>query len=549
MMAASTTASAPWLVYHQQDDVAAVELLDVKGLSVGSTAYEPDGAEPRTEPTHPTLSLAALGGLGNGLPLGAAHERTAGWAIGAPVSGGDDGIPVLPLAFAVAGPGGESSWTLGLGVSLRRLCAQLADSTGGLGALQILLLDERDRVLCPRPGRPALEPAEASLVDAAHREGKSVTFVQGDGTRMQGVSAHLSSLGWRVVALQPADVALAPGHRIRAQALFGLALSLTLALGAGLLLSRRITRPIEQLVTGAAAIGDGNFTVRLEESDDEIGRLSRSFNQMSAAIARHDAEIRAWNDELKQRVDEQTRELREANDQLLRTERLAAVNTLGAGFAHEINNPLTSVLGFTQVMLARRRKANVSDDVEALVQIEGEAVRIMNIVERLRSLSQEMAGEEFEPLLIPSLLDDALAAVMTPLRAAHIRVVAQIEDRLPRVPGKSVDLKRALREIYKNSIAAMAGGGNLTIVARALDRRAVIVTITDTGIGIAPEHIDKVFDPFFTTKVDGRSEGLGLSVTHQIITRHHGRIRIEPAPGGGTAVHITLPVASEGHLV
>ena len=463
--------------------------------------------------------------------------------MGEPISAGELRPALLPLALVIAGRGALGSWTLGIGLSLRGLCDELAR---GAEATELLLIDGHDRFLCAGRGAPALSPLDPVLAAAARIEGRSVTYRAPGGEDFRIASARMASTGWRVVARRPAEVALAPGRRIRNQSIIGLLVALVLALAAGLGLAQAITRRVHRLVLGTSAIAEGRLDHRLDEGgDDELAHLAQSFNRMSQEVQKRDDEIRAWNEELQQRVASRTRELRDAQEQILRSDKLAAVNALGAGLGGEILPSLTTITSFTHMLLKRREKEGTSNDVLFLTSIEDAAQRIAGVVDGLQLLSNRFADSDHVPLGVPALLEEALMPLEDRLSAVGIRPARFYEDMAPRVLGSADELRRAFREIYKNAITTMSDGGKLTISVRSLEGRAVVVTITDTGSGIPPEHLDRIFDAFFSTRVDERSAGLGLSIVHDVITRHHGRVQVESTPGAGTTVKVTLPALIE----
>ena len=348
-----------------------------------------------------------------------------------------------------------------------------------------------------------------------------------------------------MVTQQPRAAAFAASRALQEQNALLIAASLITALLAGLLLARRINRPLLSLTNGARALAQGQFDYRVGLStDDEFGQLAGAFDQMASEIEKRQAEINGFNLELQARVEERTRELKEAQAQLLQSQKIAAVSSLGAGIAHEINNPLTSVLGFAQILRVRAVKAQREQDSMVLEMVEAEAQRIKRIVQTLLTFSEGYAGESFTELDTNQLLEAALGQV--PL--AEVQVVRELDLALPRTVGNPGQLQEAMVQLLKNAVTAMKGSGRLT-VRSALTDGVIKIEVIDTGRGIAPEHLPKIFDPFFTTKDDWRGEGLGLTIVHRIVEQHHGRIRAQSQPGAGATFTLTLPAASRrAHL-
>jgi signal transduction histidine kinase len=494
------------LVYRQHDDVVVASLLDERGAGVGASAF----AE-RDEPGHRAPTPPLLEAFARAIPFEAAQH---GSAVGAPFV--VDGVATVPLGLAVDGGGGKR-WVVAVALQLGGLCREPAPADGALAHLP---------------------------------DGHAANYRATDGREMRA-AAQAMPIGWRVVARQPAEVAFASSRQIRAQALGWFLVSLVVALGAGLFLARGIDKPVQALVHGAGELGAGRFGHRIAvDGEDEFARLSRAFNQMGEEIEKRDAAIRAWNADLQRRVEERTRELREAEEQLLTSQKMAAITALGAGFAHEINNPLTSVIAMTQVMLRRARRAagpRGTEEVEMLATVEAEALRIKKTVGTLLSLTQDQAGDAVE-IDCNLLLDDAVAELGNDLDA-RIELDQDYAEGLPLVLGSVGELREALVRILRNAVTAMPKGGRLTLSTASIDGHAVRIAVRDSGVGIAAEHLGKVFDPFFTTKENWRGEGLGLTVAHRVVQQHQGKIQVASAVGAGTTVTITLPAASGGaHL-
>src|SRR6185369_1786753 len=179
-------------------------------------------------------------------------------------------------------------------------------------------------------------------------------------------------------------------------------------------LARTLSGRVGVLADGARQIAQGKLETHLEvQTSDELGELAKAFNAMATSldaarteILRQTDEIMAWNETLEKRVDEKTKELREAQDLLLRSRSLAAIGSLGAGVAHEINNPLAGILGLSQLLLADLPEVHPARPM--LQDLEEQAVRIQSIVGNLLRLSHRQAGEDFRPVDLARIIDDAL---------------------------------------------------------------------------------------------------------------------------------------------
>jgi Signal transduction histidine kinase regulating C4-dicarboxylate transport system len=345
------------------------------------------------------------------------------------------------------------------------------------------------------------------------------------------------------------DAALRPARRLGWTTAYWVGVAAIVAALVGAALARSLSGRVGSLVRGSQDIAQGKLDMRLEvSSNDELGELAKSFNAMASSldaargeITEQTRQIMEWNESLERRVEDKTKELREAQDLLLRSRALAAIGSLGAGVAHEINNPLTGVLGLAQLALTDLPKDHPA---HAMVQdIEDQALRIQGIVANLLRFSQRQGGEGFRTLNIATILDDALELCGTQnLASANVQIVKHVANTSPPVRGNALQLQAAFIQLIQNAVAAMEDGGTLTLETTLPEEKLFRVRVSDTGRGIRPEHLSRIFDPFFTTKSQRTDTGIGLSVVHKIIEDHGGTIRVDSSPGSGTTFWITLPI-------
>jgi two-component system NtrC family sensor kinase len=535
----SERAGALWLIYGQLPGIVAVAVLDEHGKLTGASVHS-DGAD---DTHHPPSNDADLQRMAAALPQLAADEVR-----GPALLLSDGHTRVLPVGFRVAGP--SAPLTVLVGFALNGACTELGRER--LDKSVVLLLDGAGQKLCAFPVDESRGETDHGLL-AAIRYGQreSLRYTRPNGTEMLAAAAS-TPWGFRVIVAQPLSEAFAPSARMRMESLLWIAVGVLAALAAGLVLARTISQPLARLARGAELVAKGDFSVRLAvEGRDELADVTESFNRMCAEIEAREREIRNWNEELRARVDDKTTELRQAQNALLESRKIAAMAALAAGVAHEINNPLTGVIGLTQVLIARARKqAGASADLELLASVEREALRVSDIVRKMLSLTQVRETRGLKELRPAELLQEVLNARREQLERAGISVEERFDADVPSVFGDREQMSHVFEEIIDNAMKAMRGGsGHLMVASQSIDGQLVKLRVEDTGRGIAPEHLDKVFEPFFTTKDDWHGQGLGLTAAFRVIEAHHGTIKLDSRLGHGTTVTIALPAKRQGaHL-
>jgi PAS domain S-box-containing protein len=243
-------------------------------------------------------------------------------------------------------------------------------------------------------------------------------------------------------------------------------------------------------------------------------------------------------------------ELKNTQDQLVQAGKLAAIGQLAAGVSHELNNPLGGILGYAQFILDIAQKNGVENiSPEKLKNIftyigyiEKESQRCKTIVANLLKFSRA-SKTDVTLLDINRVLENTFVFTRHQLEMKQVEIIPELTPKLPQVKGNEHQLQQVFTNLMVNAQQAMPQGGKLT-VRTGTNNGFVQITFTDTGCGIAQEHLDKLFDPFFTTKAPGDGTGLGLSVSYGIIQDHKGKIKVESAPGKGTSFYIKLPVES-----
>ncbi|HVZ78734.1 MAG TPA: ATP-binding protein [Gemmatimonadaceae bacterium] len=227
---------------------------------------------------------------------------------------------------------------------------------------------------------------------------------------------------------------------------------------------------------------------------------------------------------------------------LMESDRLAAVGELVAGVAHEVNNPLSSISAFAQLLL--RDAALTGAQREQVEVIRAETMRASQVVKDLLAFARRSAPRR-EPVDLNSVVARTLRMRGYQLSSSHIRVAQALGDGLPAVMGDARQLQQVCLNLITNAVQAMEPlhGGTLTVVTRT-ENESVILEVGDTGTGIPAEARSRIFEPFFTTKKEGEGTGLGLSVSYGIVTEHGGKIELAGTSATGTTFRVTLPPAA-----
>ena len=312
-------------------------------------------------------------------------------------------------------------------------------------------------------------------------------------------------------------------------------LGLLLGSAGAILLARRMTRPIQALTQGVGAVGRGDLSQRIEVvSLDELGQLSAAFNEMTAQLAR----------------------VRELEDRLRRADRLAALGTMAAGIAHDIRNPLTSILIFSQLMSLHHDDPEVRAKFDRVVPRELE--RVQAVIEDMMELARS-GTLNLEVTSLNEVLAQVLELFEGQVAALGIKISREFAADLPSCMADRKRLHRCFSNIIANGIQAMPSGGDLSVrtdrlpapglsdpqtdnsTQGAQNGSKVRVVISDTGQGIPPDRLLRIFDPFYTTKEKGL--GLGMAITHRIIEDHKGTVDVQSQLGLGTTFTIHFPVS------
>jgi two-component system NtrC family sensor kinase len=247
--------------------------------------------------------------------------------------------------------------------------------------------------------------------------------------------------------------------------------------------------------------------------------------------------------EERRRLEESNRKLRAAQQQLIQSERMAAVGKVAARVAHEVNNPLAIIK--TAVRIIRNQSTPDSPTTGSLQMIEEEISRIARIIQELLDFSRPTTPVQ-ELVQVNTVIQGLEPLLEQGFAEKRITLNISLGSELPLVLISSDQLKQVILNVVRNAEDAMPQGGEL-VIRTAQQRRFVELSIADTGCGIPAEHLEHIFDPFFTTKQRGKGMGLGLSVSYGIVTAAGGRIEVESEVGQGSTLRVSLPAVQEAH--
>jgi two-component system NtrC family sensor kinase len=314
---------------------------------------------------------------------------------------------------------------------------------------------------------------------------------------------------------------------------------------------RLVHKPVRKLRLATDKLREGELGYELVvRSRDELGELSRSFNQMSRRLLEADDQLRSWNRTLEHRVDAKSEELRRAHEHMLQAEKLTSLGKMAAVVAHEINNPLSGILTYAKLM---RRWIERGDDLEprlgdmreSLELIESESRRCGTIVKDLLNFARA-TPMNVQPVDLNAILRQCVRLVDHKLELSAIALRLELGDDVPRIEGDPGQLEQLFLALIMNAIEAMPRDGILRLATASVDDDHVVITIEDNGVGIPEGLLPGLFEPFVTTKQD-KGVGLGLAISKRIVESHGGEIAGTSTLGKGTTFTITLPLSARGH--
>jgi len=282
-------------------------------------------------------------------------------------------------------------------------------------------------------------------------------------------------------------------------------------------LTRAVLAPLNRFMAYTSRIGAGDYSPipPARPYRDEFSNLALAVNSM-------------------------LRELKTRQEELFQAAKLAGVGTLTAGIAHELNNPLNNISMATETLIDEYAR---HDDEERLFMLEQIATQVERAAATVRNLLDFTRRDRpvLGSVVVTQVIKKAVRLIENELTLADVELELELPEQLPAVHGNAGNLQQVFVNLFLNAIQAMPEGGVLQVRAMTADKDYLRIDVRDSGVGIAPDLLDKVFDPFFTTKEPGEGTGLGLSVSYAIIKEHQGRITASSKENQGTTISVFLP--------
>ena len=318
-------------------------------------------------------------------------------------------------------------------------------------------------------------------------------------------------------SMYPAEASVASNRNLLI--LYGVVIFVLVGVVLWLLIVRLVTQPVSSVLQQMRSVQAGNLDARAEvESGDQIGQLAQGFNSMVGSL------------------ESTTQELHESHErQIQQAGKLASIGELASGIAHEIRNPLAGIGAAVEVL---SEGGGNGDRAEIVAEIRRQINRLNRTLRELLDFSRQ-GDPEMTPCAVPEIVGPMLSLVRPDAQKQHIKIIEQLAPDLPPICADAQHLQQAVLNILLNAVQAMPEGGTLTVRAEPLDKtilpghdRSMRLTVSDTGVGIPRENLQRIFSPFFTTK--HRGTGLGLAITRSIIEKHHGTITVQSEAGRGS---------------
>ncbi|MCM2258254.1 MAG: ATP-binding protein [Vicinamibacteria bacterium] len=391
--------------------------------------------------------------------------------------------------------------------------------------------------LCHQKGQALVRPEVSSrwrvFRNDGHRVVGMVTAIYNEPS-CWNAACHAHPAEQRVLGVVDVGMSLEGADRDMAEVArhtrtFAVVALLCLASIVALSVGRLVGRPVGQLAAATHRVAEGDLSGRIPvASHDELGQLAADFNHMADALRQARGELEQVLAGLERQVEERTTALRAAESQVAHAEKMASLGRLSASIAHEINNPLAGVLTFAKLLLRDLAERPLDEAlreqaVKQLRLVQRETERCTVIVRNLLEFSRQRPLA-MRPASLVGIVEEALSLVAHQVQLRGLTLERDLQD-VPAVEADSGQIRQAVVNLVMNACDATPEGGRIRVATRTSAGGPVLLEVSDSGSGVAPEALPRLFDPFFSTKEKGT--GLGLSVVYGIVERHGGKIEVE----------------------
>lgn len=319
--------------------------------------------------------------------------------------------------------------------------------------------------------------------------------------------------------------------------------------------NNKIRKPLNAIVTASEAVSGGNRNRRLEIKSnllDDMRMVSMAFNNMLDNLDAANKELENWSHQLEYKVQKKSEELSEIQNELIHIERIASLGKLSSSVAHELNNPLSSILTYSKLVSKKINRLNLNPELSAsllkhLNVIEAETKRCGDIVRGLMDFSRK-DQEDFQNTRLNPVLTKTYELIEHQMKMANIHFYMELNAVNDLVHCNENQIKQICVALLVNASEAVTEQGEILIKSCNPDGEHFKIDIIDNGVGISPEDLPQIFQPFFSAKRKTSGIGLGLAIVHGIVQSHKGKVEVNSEPGRGTVMSVILPLVKTENI-